>query len=175
MELIFMSFDNEHEAEEVRETLYSMEVDYLIDVKDAVVVIRDTDGELTVKPPGNQTLEGAVTGGLWGLILGTIVGFAALPFTPAVSLLAGGAGAVMGGLQNNAQDYGLSDDFVDNISQNLTPGSSALLLLIYRADTEQVIAELKRFNGNIIRSSFSPEVEAKLQDSLRNNRVKEPA
>ena len=63
-------------------------------------------------------------------------------------------------------DYGIDDDFIRSIGDTLKPDTSALFLLIRKSQPEKVLAELSGFRGHVIRSSLSPEQEAKLQAAI---------
>src|SRR5208337_4548827 len=45
-DLVFIAFDNEKQAEEVRDKVLEMQREYLIEVDDAVVVVRDQNGRV---------------------------------------------------------------------------------------------------------------------------------
>ena len=45
-DLVFIAFDNEKQAEEVRDKVLAMQREYLIEVDDAVVVTRDQNGRV---------------------------------------------------------------------------------------------------------------------------------
>jgi uncharacterized membrane protein len=63
-------------------------------------------------------------------------------------------------------DYGINDDFIKSIGDTLKPETSALFLLVRKSQPEKVLAELSGFKGHVIRSSLSPEQEARLQAAL---------
>jgi uncharacterized membrane protein len=105
---------------------------------------------------------GAAGGGLWGAMWGTLVGL--LFLNPLVGLVTGGAlGAGDGALSGSLAGYGINDDFIRQIGETLPLGSSALFVLVRKAQPEKVLSELSRFRGRVIRSSLSPEQEARLQ------------
>ena len=45
-DLVFIAFDNEKQAEEVRDKVLEMQREYLIEVDDAVVVVREQNGRV---------------------------------------------------------------------------------------------------------------------------------
>lgn len=53
-----------------------------------------------------------------------------------------------------------------SIAKTLKPDSSALFVLVRKAQPEKVLVELSRFRGQVLRSSLSPEQEARLQEAL---------
>jgi uncharacterized membrane protein len=72
----------------------------------------------------------------------------------------------MGALAARLADYGINDDFIRSLAKTLEPGHSALFVLIRKAQPEKVLREMSRFRGRVLRSSLSPEDEARLQAAL---------
>jgi uncharacterized membrane protein len=75
-------------------------------------------------------------------------------------------GAGTGALAATLTDYGINDDFIRSLAKTLAPGNSALFVLIRKAQPEKVLREMSRFRGRVLRSSLSPEQEARLQAAL---------
>lgn len=73
-----------------------------------------------------------------------------------------GGGALSGPLA----DFGIDDTFIRSIDDTLRPDTSALFVLMRNAEHEQLIAELSKFRGRVLRSSFPPDQEARLRTAL---------
>lgn len=152
--LIVVTYDNEWKAAEVRIDFLKMQKEYLVNIEDAVVVTRKENGKIKLHQMYNLTATGAVSGGFWGMLVGLIF------LTPLLGLVAGvGAGAVAGALS----DVGINDKFIKNLSETLTPKTSALFILVDSAFSDKVLNELEGTGGTIIKSSLSYEDEARLQ------------
>lgn len=174
-ELVVVGFDTPQEADRALTELARLQREYLIDLEDAVVAIRDQDGKLRLKQSVDLVGAGAASGGLWGAMWGSLVGL--LFLNPLIGLAAGGAlGAGAEVLSGSLADYGINDDFIfiRQIGQTLQPGTSALFVLVRKAQPEKVSAEISRFRGRVIRSSLSPEQEARLQAALSGGGVAMP-
>jgi uncharacterized membrane protein len=52
------------------------------------------------------------------------------------------------------------------MADTLKPDSSALFLLVRKAQPDKLLAELSQFSGRIIRSSLSPEQEERIREAL---------
>jgi hypothetical protein len=65
-DLVFIAFDNEKQAEEVRDKVLAMQREYLIEVDDAVVVTRDQNGRVKLNQLMHPTAGGAVAGAFLG-------------------------------------------------------------------------------------------------------------
>src|SRR5215213_7821724 len=140
---------------------------YLIELEDAVVAIRGPDGAVRIKQSVNLVSLGAASGGLRGAMWGSLIGL--LFLNPLAGFAVGGlVGAGSGALSGSMIDYGINDDFIKSIGDTLQPDTSALFLLIRKSQPEKVLAELSGFKGRVIRSSLSPEQEAKLQAAEPN-------
>jgi len=172
-ELVVVGFDNPHEADHALTELARLQREYLVDLEDAVVAIRGPDGRLQLKQSLDLVGAGAASGGLWGAMWGSLVGL--LFLNPLLGLAAGAAlGAGAGALSGSLADYGINDDFIRSIGNTLQPNSSALFVLVRKVQPEKVLAELSRFRGRVLRSSLSPEQEARLQAALSGSSVTMP-
>lgn len=109
---------------------------------DAVVVLKDADGNTHVKEtidptPGRTAFSGAVWAGLFGLLLGGPVGW-----------LAGTAvGAGAGAVTAKVIDLGIPDDWVEWFRAAVRPDTATLALLVGDLDVDALVAEARRFTG----------------------------
>jgi uncharacterized membrane protein len=164
-ELVVVGFDDPQEADRVLTELQRLQKEYLIDLEDAVVVIRTPDGKVQLKQSVNLIGAGAASGGLSGALWGSLVGL--LFLNPLAGFALGGLlGAGSGALSGSLIDYGIDDNFIRSLADTLPPNSSALFLLIRKAQPDKVLAELSRFRGRVLRTSLSPEQEARLQAAI---------
>jgi uncharacterized membrane protein len=155
--LAVIGYDDVFKAEEVRITLLKMQRDYLIDLEDAVVAVKEPGGKVKLHQAVNLTAAGAVRGGFWGTLIGMIF------LNPLLGLAVGaGAGAVSGALS----DVGINDQFMKDLAATMKPGSSALFVLVRRATPDKVLQELQGTGGTVLKTSLSHEDEAKLQAAL---------
>lgn len=164
-ELVAVAFDEPTQADEVLRELRRLQLEYLIDLEDAVVAARREDGEVHLKQSVNLTGLAAGSGALWGALWGTVVGL--LFLNPLTGFALGTmVGAGTGALSGRLSDYGINDDFIRSVAQTLKPGTSAIFVLVRKAQPEKVLEHLSRFKGQVLRSSLSPEQEARLQAAL---------
>ncbi len=164
-ELVVVAFDTPEEADRVLTELTRLQKEYLVDLEDAVVAIRQPDGKVNLKQSMGMVGVGAASGGLYGAVWGTLVGL--LFLNPLAGMALGGlVGAGTGALSSSLIDYGIDDKFIRSLGETLQPNSSALFALVRKAQPEKVLAELSQFRGRVLRSSLSPEQEARLQAAL---------
>lgn len=155
--LAVIGYDNEFKAEEVRLTLRKLQKEYLIDLEDAVVAVKDAQGNVKLHQAVNLTAAGAVGGGFWGSLIGLIF------LNP---LLGAAIGAVAGATSGALTDVGINDNFMKDLAAAMTPGSSALFVLVRKATPDKVLAELQGSGGKVLKTSLSHDDEAKLQAAL---------
>jgi uncharacterized membrane protein len=131
-------------------------------LKDAVFVVSDDEGRVkvreTVDPgPARSALSGAMWAGLFGLVLGGPVGWAAG--------VAVGAGA--GAATAKAVDLGIPDKWVDWFKGEVHPGTTILAVLVEEVDTQAVANELARFAGaQLVYANVGVDVEARWRRAL---------
>jgi uncharacterized membrane protein len=70
--LVVIEYDDQFKAEEIRLSLMKMQKDYLIDLADAVVAVKDQKGKVRLHQAVNLTTAGAIRGGFWGALIGLI-------------------------------------------------------------------------------------------------------
>jgi uncharacterized membrane protein len=106
---------------------------------------------------GNYALRGALWGSLIGLIFAGPLGM----------MIAGTAGAGFGALKGNHSDFGIDDDFIKGLSNEVEPCCSALFVLIRKMTADRVLEELEGVGGKIIKTSLSKDEEERLQRALQ--------
>lgn len=155
--LVVIGYEDQFKAEEVRLMLWKMQKEYLIDLEDAVVAVKDDKGKVKLHQALNLTAAGAAGGGFWGALIGLIF------LNPLLGLAVGAsAGAVSGALT----DVGINDNFMKELAGTMQPGNSALFILVRRSTPDKVLEELKGTGGKVLKTSLSHDDEAKLQDAL---------
>ena len=158
-DLVVIEYDHEYKAQEVRLTLLKLQQEYLIDMADAVVAVKDADGKVKLHQAVNMTAHGAARGGFWGTLVGVLfLG----PFFGVGTLAGAAAGAVSGALT----DIGINNDFMKKLSEGFTPGTSALFVLVRSSTPDKVVEEIKKYGGTVLQTSLSHEQETKLQAAL---------
>ena len=156
--LVVIGYDDRYKAEEVRLKLKKMQKEYLIDLEDAAVAVKDEEGKVKLHQAYNLTAAGAVSGGFWGTLIGLIF------LSPIFGLAVGAtAGAVSGALA----DVGIDDNFMKELADSLNPGSSALFVLVRHATPDKVLEELRGTGGKVLKTSLSHNDEEKLQEALK--------
>jgi uncharacterized membrane protein len=155
-DLIVVGFQDEFKADEVMNELRRLQAEYLVDLEDAAVVVRNQEGKVKIKQAQELVAAGAVSGSYWGILLGVIF------FNPIFALVGAAAGALSGALS----DIGINDDFMRDLGSTIEPGTSAIFVLVRKSTPDRVLADLSKFEGKVLRTSLSKEDEQKLQAAL---------
>lgn len=154
---VAVAYDDMYQAQEVRLRLLRMQKEYLIDLEDAVVAVRDDKGKVKLHQIRDMTAAGAISGSFWGLLIGLIF------MNPLLGLAAGAAGGAISGALT---DVGIDDNFMKTLAAELKPGTSVLFVLVKHFTQDKVLAELEGTGGRLLKTSLSHEDEAKLQAVL---------
>jgi uncharacterized membrane protein len=155
-DLLVIAYPTETQAEEVRRRLIGMQKEYLIELGDAVVAVKQPDGQVKLNQLFSPVAAGAASGALWGSLLGLIL----------LMPLAGAAiGAASGALRGKLTDVGINDEFMRDAARTLEAGHAALFLLIRKMTADKIVAELKGSGGTVLRSSFDETKEQALREA----------
>src|SRR6267142_3071381 len=164
-DLVEIAFPSEEKAEHVRQKLLDMQNEYLIEIADAVIAVKQPNGHVKLNQLFHPTAAGALSGTFWGTLIGMIF----------LMPLAGAAiGAASGALGGALADVGINDQFMKDAAQNLQAGNAALFLLIRKMTTDKVLAALHGEGGTVIRTSFDESKEAALRQALAGNASPNP-
>ena len=156
-DLVEITFPSEEKAEQVRQKLLDMQKEYLIELSDAVIAVKQPNGRVKLNQLFNPTASGAVSGPFWGALIGMIF----------LMPLAGAAiGAASGALGGALADVGINDRFMRDAGQSLQSGNAALFLLVRKMTTDKVLAALQGEGGTVIRTSFDESKEEALRTAL---------
>lgn len=157
--LVAVVFNDESTAFEMRAALAKMQKQYLLEMEDAVVVTRDSNGKTKLHQAVSLTTAGAVGGGFWGMLIGLLF------LNP---LLGAVVGAGAGALAARFQDLGLDDKMMKDMGESLKPGSSALFVLVRKATADKVLEGLKPFvgKGKVFQTNLNKDDEKALRDAL---------
>ncbi|HEY9865165.1 MAG TPA: DUF1269 domain-containing protein [Candidatus Obscuribacterales bacterium] len=161
-DLIVIAYDDEYKAEEVRLTLIKLQKEYLIELEDAAVIVKNAEGKIKLKQAIDLTTTGAVSGGFWGLLIGTIF------LSP---LLGAAVGAAAGAASGALSDIGVDDKFMKSLGETLQPKTSALFVLVRKVTPDKVLEEIATYGGTVLRTSLTKDEEAQLQEVLSTRGV----
>ena len=151
-------FSTPQGADEALAKLEKLNREYAINLHDAAVVSWEAGKKKPVTHEMNDTTaRGALGGAFWGMLFGLIF------FVP---FLGAAIGAASGALFGSMRDVGISDDFIRDVREKVTPGTSALFVLTSGANQEKVAEEFRGVQAELIRTNLSDEQEAQLREAF---------
>ena len=160
--LLVISFDDPLKAQEFLLVAGRLQKDGDLQLHDAVIVNRTADGSSRVTETTDVTpTRGALGGGVWGLLLGTL--FAG----PLGGLVVGAASAGGGALYAKLVDTGIKDSTVAELRTAVPPGRTALALLVSHLSLADLQRELARFPGTaLVETDLPPAAVSAVQEAL---------
>lgn len=161
-----LKFKTEAGAEQVLTTLERLQKQELIQVLDAAVVVRPTEGKPRIKQLHNLVGSGALGGAFWGMLIGLLF---LMPW------LGAAVGAASGALAGAFSDIGIDDEFIKSVRDKIEPGTSALFLLTQNAVVDRVADELKGIDFELMHTNLSKEDEQKLREAFGAEPMEESA
>jgi uncharacterized membrane protein len=164
-DLVVIAFPTEAKADEVRQKLLAMQKEYLIELGDAVIAVKDAQGRIKLNQQLNTTAVGAVSGAFWGSLIGLIF----------LMPLAGAAlGAASGTLGGYLTDVGIDDKWMKETAAAIQPGTAALFVLVRKVTADKVLEGLRGEGGTVMRTSLDHTKEGALQAALADVRAAAP-
>ena len=141
----------------MRDKVLEMQKEYLIELGDAVVAVKDANGRIKLNQLINPVSAGAWSGALWGGLIGLIF------LNPLIGM---GIGAASGALGGKLADIGINDDFMKELAAALKPGTAGLFLLVRKMTTDKVLKDLRGVGGTVVSTSFDETKEAAIREAL---------
>lgn len=161
--MIVTIFNDEKNAYEGLKALKALQSEGSLAMNAAVIVAKDAEGRISVKqedtPGPAGTIFGLATGSLIGLLGG-----------PVVMAAGAAAGAITGSLIDFAA-LGIGEDFLAEVSQNLTPGKVAV---VADADEEWVTpldTRMEAHGGVVFRRARAEFIDAKIEQEIAADRA----
>ena len=154
--LVVFKFPTAQGADTMLSTLEGLQKQELIQIEDGAVVSWPAGAS---KPKTKQlskrgaTGVGALEGAFWGMLFGLLF------FIPLFGLA---VGATIGALMGHYANYGIDQQFIDQVRAKITPGTSALFLLSSQAVVDRVAGAVKGQQFEIIQTNLSKEQEDQL-------------
>jgi uncharacterized membrane protein len=155
--LVVFTFDDENEASSALNALRNLQKAGRLSIDDSAVIRRGEDGKVHVDNKVDSSVKGgAAIGGMLGLIIGGLL----FPIGGLILGVAGGAAV------GKMMETGVDKKFVEDVSNSLQPGSSALFVTSSGGDRAAVVAALQPFKGTVYHTNLSSEAEQTLRSAL---------
>lgn len=157
--IIVIAFDTPDAAQKVVSEFKTLESNGAMRLSDARVVVKDGEGKVHVKDEAGHPVA-------WGALIGGAVGGLLFIMMPLLGVAAGAAvgGAIAKSLHLDTVDK----KFVNDVAEALKPNTSAVFLQVDESNKAAVVQALEPYQGKLIQTTLSPEVEAELKKGLES-------
>ena len=153
-----LKFQTPQGAEETLDLVKGLTKQKLITLQDAATVTwPEGEKKPKTKQLANLAGAGALDGAFWGMLFGLIF------FVPFFGMA---IGAAMGALAGKFADYGIDDDFIKSVQEQVTEGTSALFLMTSDAVVDKVADAFKGVEFELIASNLSKDEEKNLRETF---------
>ncbi len=162
--VIVALFGTQNQAYDAAARMQRLNDDGIIKLKRGAIATKDAKGNLTIpdsKHVGSAwgLLGGGLIGGLLGAMLGPVGVAAGAAAGAAASAAAAGAvvGAATGGTLGAVGDLtelGMNEDFIDDVTTQLNPGDTALIVEFDEGSTEPTDRVVSQYGGRIYRTEL---------------------
>jgi uncharacterized membrane protein len=156
--MLVVVFDNENSAYEANHALTQLDNEGSISVYADAVIAKDLSGFTTVK----QSDDVGPLGTLAGTSLGSLIGLIGGP----VGMAVGASVGLLGGMIADVDNARIGDDFVDDVSTQLTPGKYALVAEINEEWTTPVDVRMEALGGTVFRRALSNVEQTENQEEV---------
>ena len=164
-DILAVVLDKPSRASELLLALVNLSGEGKLQMHDAVIVAKDDAGKTQVVETVDVTpAKGALSGTWWGMLAGLLIG-------GPVFLGAAIGGAAAGALYGKLVDKGLQDQWVKDMAEWISPGTSALLLLVDHGFHPDLLTELGRFEGigRVAVTTLPEDAKAEIESALRGS------
>jgi len=155
-DLIVIGYEDSRTARQAYEQVQRLQKDFVVDLRGLAIVDVDADGKTHVDTPKRIIGASAVSGALFGLLLGLLF------FVPGMVLLGGAVGALMGKFNQS----GIDAQFRDRVAHLVEPGHSAVVIMAAKVTEDKFAAAMQPFGGTILKTSLSESDEKELAEEL---------
>ncbi len=155
VQVIVAAFADEDAAEKVLDGLKDARKEKLIGIDTAIIMHKDEKGKLHTREYKLTPTKGAIGGAIVGGILGVITGGAAM----VVGAAGAGIGALIGKHEKNKR---FAPKDITEISDALTPGSSAIVAVIEHKWVQQVEETLEAQGAEVVKAAIAADIAEQL-------------
>ena len=157
-DLVVITFGNETDGPAAMAALRDAQRGAGLALRDVAVVVKDASGKIdTHAETDSTTIVGGVGGGILGLLLAGV-------FFPIGGLI---IGATIGGLIGKSLHHNVDPQMVKDVTNDLTPGTSAVFALV-DAHPSALVGAVRQFQGKVYQSTLDEETESQLEEALKN-------
>ena len=153
------AFDSSLRAQEALLSAMRLVARQHLKLEDAAVVAK-VRGRVRITQTKDVSPSQGAVGGAWiGILAGLFLG-------PGGPLVGGALGAAAGGLFAKLRDFGIDDDEMKRMGEELGDGEAALFLLVEDCHRMRALHEVSRFPGRLLVTTAAPELAEDVRSRL---------
>ena len=153
------AFDSSLRAQEALLAAMRLVARQHLKLEDAAIVAR-VRGKVRITQTKDVSPSQGAVGGAWiGILAGLFLG-------PGGPLVGGALGAAAGGLFAKLRDFGIDDDEMKRMGEELSEGEAALFLLVEDCHRMRALHEVSRFPGRLLAATADGEVVEEVRSRL---------
>lgn len=152
-------FDSSLRAQEALLASMRLVARQQLKLEDAAIVAK-VRGRVRITQTKDVSPSQGAVGGAWiGILAGLFLG-------PGGPLVGGALGAAAGGLFAKLRDFGIDDDEMKRMGEELVDGEAALFLLVEDCHRMRALHEVSRFPARILVATADPELVEEVRSRL---------
>ena len=152
-------FDSSLRAQEALLASMRLVARQQLKLEDAAIVAK-VRGRVRITQTKDVSPSQGAVGGAWiGILAGLFLG-------PGGPLVGGALGAAAGGLFAKLRDFGIDDDEMKRMGEDLVDGEAALFLLVEDCHRMRALHEVSRFPARILVATADPELVEEVRSRL---------
>src|SRR4051812_44190338 len=161
-DLVAIGYPDETTGALAAEEVARLSEDLIIEPDAVAVIVRDKEGKYHVNTSHHPVAGGTSWGMFWGLLFGLLF------FVPVFGMA---VGAGLGALMGKVEKTGIDKQFQEQVRDMLTPGTSALFVVVEKVTPDKAVEALSQYGGTVLKSSLSKDAEKELQEALHGDAV----
>jgi uncharacterized membrane protein len=156
--MLVVVFDDEKKAYEGVKALKELHNEASLTLYATAVIDRDKNGKVTVKEAADQGATGTAVGLLTGSLLGLLGG--------PVGFAVGASTGALGGMAYDLVQLGVGSDFLDEVSQTLTPGKVAVVAEVDEEWVSPLDTRMEKLGGIVDRRARFDVIDAQVDREI---------
>lgn len=161
--LVVVAYPEEGKAKEVLKQLKALQSQGLISIVNAAVMVKNEKGKVSISETGDTDAKGGAIIG--GIAAGLIALFNPIGALGVIAMTAGGAG--VGALITHFMDLGFPQEDLKDLSESLTPGSSAIIALVEHTWVDALADALEQYAGKLYKRSIKANIADQLTEQAK--------
>ena len=154
--LVVVAYPEQEKAKEVLKELKELQIKGIISIVNAAVMVKNEKGKVAISETGDTDAKG-------GAIIGAL--FNPIGALGIIALTAGGAG--VGALITHFIDLGFPQEDLKELSESLTPGSSAIIALVEHTWVDKLTETLDEYAGKLYKRSIKSDIASQLETTAK--------